>query len=239
MLALPVPELAPEVHAAASLGAAFLHALARDEAAGRRPRRITEPGQATWARFRGRMGPRRFLQLVVEDAAVAYPIPFGLAPLDLLPDDLVADWLVQVPRLELGAPGPDYLQAQARLLGVQTRLARADLHRVKSHQKVLELPGTGGQLSHYACSVQTDLFLQDNFTIACESTEGLALAGLGAVDLNAPHADFARLDPDLSRTRQEVGRSFDFVFGLHPDKGGRFEAARLRELFPNATVVLV
>ena len=239
MLTLPVPELAPEIQGTAVLGAALLHALARDEAAGRRPRRITEPDQATWARFRGRMGPARLLQLVAEDAAVVHPVPFGLAPLDALPDDLVAGWLRQVPELDLDAPGEDYLQAQARLLGVQTRLARADLHRVKPHQKVLELPGTGGQLSHFACTVQQDVFLQDNFTIACESTAELALAGMAAVDLNAPNADFARLDPDLSRTRAEAGRSFDFVFGLHPDKGGRFESARLKELFPFTTVVLV
>jgi hypothetical protein len=239
MLALPVPVLAPDVQAAAVLGAALLHALARDEAAGRRPCRVTETDQATWARFRGRMGPAQFLQLLVEDAAVVHPVPFGLAPLDSLTDDVVAGWLRQVPELELDAPGPDYLQAQARLLGVPIRLARADLHRIKPHQKVLELPGTGGQLSHYACTVQQDVFLQDNFTVACDSREELALAGLAALDLNAPNADFAWLDPDLSRIRQDRGRSFDFVFGLHPDKGGNFEAPRLRELFPNATVVLV
>ena len=55
---------------------AVLLALARDEAAGRRTARLTEPDHATWKRFRGRLGARDLVALLFEDAAVGFPIPF-------------------------------------------------------------------------------------------------------------------------------------------------------------------
>jgi hypothetical protein len=50
--------------------ASLLHALARDEAAGRRRPRLTEHNLDTWARFRGRLGSTDLLSLLFEDAAV-------------------------------------------------------------------------------------------------------------------------------------------------------------------------
>src|SRR5262245_65974719 len=76
--------------------AALLHALARDEAAGRRPQRLTEPKLDTWSRFRGRLTNADFAILMFEDAAVLHPIPFESSTLggpiqpDRLPG-LVAD----------------------------------------------------------------------------------------------------------------------------------------------------
>jgi hypothetical protein len=56
--------------------AALLHALAREEAAGRRPQRLTEPKLDTWTRFRGRLTSADFVALLFEDAAVIYGVPF-------------------------------------------------------------------------------------------------------------------------------------------------------------------
>ena len=248
MLALPLANIDQHLHDTAIYGAAVLHALARDEATGHRPRRLTEPGHATWSRFRGRLGWAHLLQLVAEDAAVVQAVPFDmeriLGPdsprLGHLPEVLVQGWFGQLDTLDLGAPSLDYIMGQAKLLGLPSRMARADLHQVKAHHKVLELPGTGGQLAHHLVSTQDEIFLQDNFMVACESWQDLTLAGLVAVDLVAPNADFALLDPELAHAREETLRTtFDFVVGLHPDKGGRFEPGRLQELFPNARVVLV
>lgn len=248
MLALKTAQIRGDLRVTANYGAALLHAIARSEAAGRRFRVATEAGLATWSRFRGRLGCADLLRLLAEDAAVRHPVPFdpalvlepGTPGLEALPEDLVAGWMAELGELELGAAGLDYIQAQAKLLGLPTRMARADLHQVKPHQKVLELPGSGGQLAHHIVSTQPGIFLQDNFLVACGSWQELALAGLVAVDLDAPSSDFARLDPDLAYARDDSRRTaFDFVIGLQPDKGGQFESGRLKEVFPNARVVLV
>jgi hypothetical protein len=89
----------------------LLHALARDEAAGRCSSRLTEAGLATWRRFRGRLGSTDLLRLLSEDAAVGHPIPFDLrryaAELELarMDDELVDAWLRDLPSLDPGAGG--------------------------------------------------------------------------------------------------------------------------------------
>src|SRR5688572_12498164 len=89
----------------AEYAVALLHAMARDEVAGRRPARLTEPGQATWKRFRGRLGSAGFLRLLAEDGAVVHPIPFDAARLgaelrlDLVDDALVDQFLGELPSL--------------------------------------------------------------------------------------------------------------------------------------------
>jgi hypothetical protein len=132
---------------------------------------------------------------------------------------------------------------QARLLGLPTRMARSDLHVVKPHQKVLELPGTGGQLAHHLVSSQKDITPPGQLRVACGSWQELTLAGVIGLELGAPHSDFAvradaasLKDPDHP-LRQ---RSFDFVVGLHPDKGGLFRVEdQLAIWFPTAKVLLV
>jgi hypothetical protein len=122
-------------------------------------------------------------------------------------------------------------------------MARSDLYVVKPHQRVLELPGTGGQLAHHLVTAQRDLTLHENFVVACSSWQELTLAGIIALELGAPHSDFApRVDvEDLKKTDHSVRqRSFDFVIGLHPDKGGLFRVEnQLAIWFPTAKVLLV
>ena len=233
--------------------AALLRALARDEAAGRRPPRLTEPKLATWNRFKGRLRAPDLIALLFEDAAVLHEVPFDARKIDSspslnlsverVPESVATDWLGTLASLDLSQPGPEYILEQAAILGLPTRMARSDLHIVKSHQKVLELPGTGGQLAHHLVSSQNDLTLQDNFTVACGTWQELTLAGIVALDLVSPNSSFA--------VRTEVGelkeakhpirqKSFDFVVGLHPDKGGLFQAEdQLAIWFPNARVLLV
>ena len=229
--------------------ASLLHALARDEAAGRRRPRLTEPKLDTWARFRGRLSSVDLVSLLFEDAAVLHRVPFdpealggSLRP-DRLPESVTDGWLKSIETLALNTAGADYILEQARLLGLPTRMARSDLHVVKAHQKVLELPGTGGQLAHHLVSSQKDITLQDNFVAACGSWQELTLAGVIALELGAPHSEFAtraeaaELKDSEHPLRQ---RSFDFVVGLHPDKGGLFRVEdQLAIWFPTAKVLLV
>ncbi len=237
---------APQHRTLAAYAAAILHALARDEHAGRRPPRLTEDGLATWQRFRHLLGPRHFLELLAEDAAVGHSVPFeahalldgpGLESLD---DQLVGKWIEALPELDLDADSVAYIQAQARLLGIGDRMARADLHKVQAHHKVLELPGSGGQLSHYL-AYRDGIYIQDAVSIACKDNSELILAGLVAVELGAPDARaFAGVDPELREARQDTRRtSFHYVVGRPPDKGGLYKKERLLEIFPTATVILV
>ena len=229
--------------------AALLHALARDEAAGRRTQRLTEPKLGTWSRFRGRLTNADFLALLFEDAAVIHRVPFDPAALggavrpDRIPTAAADSWIDTLASLPLTEPGPDYIAKQARLLGVPTRMARSELHVVKPHQKVLELPGTGGQLAHHLVTAQRDLTLHDNFTIACGSWQELTLAGVIALEMGAPHSDFAvRVDvEDLRKSDHRLRqRTFDFVIGLDPEKGGLLRIEnQLAIWFPTANVVLV
>jgi hypothetical protein len=228
---------------------ALLHALARDEAAGRRQPRLTEPGLATWTRFRGRLTSSDLIGLLFEDAAVLHRIPFDPSALgetirpDFLPEAIADSWVKAAASLPLTALGADYITRQARLLGLPTRMARSDLHIVKLHQKVLELPGTGGQLAHHLVSGQGDITLQDNFTLACSSWQELTLAGIVALDLAAPHTDLivpAGIKELRSAEHALRQRNFDFVIGLHPDKGGLFRVEdQLAIWFPAARILLV
>jgi hypothetical protein len=246
---LEVGGLSADQRASGTWAAGLLHALARDEAAGRCPRRLTEPGLATWNRFRGRLSATDLVALLFEDAAVIHPVPFDAAALggalraDRLPEPVTRSWIEAIPALDLDTPAADYIAGQARLLGLPTRLARSDLHVVKPHQKVLELPGTGGQLAHHLVSSQTDLTLKDNFTVACASWQELTLAGIVALDLGAPGTDFAaRVEvADLRDAQHPLRqRNFDLVIGLHPDKGGLFQIEdQLAIWFSGAKVLLV
>lgn len=229
--------------------ASLLHALARDEAAGRRRPRLTEPKLDTWTRFRGRLSSVDLVSLLFEDAAVLHRVPFdpetvggGLRP-DRLPESVTDGWLQSIESLSVNTAGADYILEQARLLGLPTRMARSDLHVVKPHQKALELPGTGGQHAHHLVSGQKDLTLQDNFSVACGSWQEVTLAGIVALELGAPHSDFAtRADAaDLKNPEHPLRqRSFDFVVGLHPDKGGLFRVEdQLAIWFPAAKILLV
>lgn len=249
MPSLDLSTLTNDERASGTWAAALLHAIARDEAAGRRPQRLTEPRLDTWTRFRGRLTSADLVALLLEDAAVLHRVPFDASTLGAdidparVPEAAADRWIEALSSAPHDTPGAEYVTAQARLLGVTSRMARSDLHVVKPHQKVLELPGTGGQLAHHLVSTQGDLTLHDNFVVACGSWQELTLAGVVALDLAAPHTDFAvrveagdLRDPDHP-LRQ---RSFDLVIGLAPDKGGLYQVAdQLAIWFPIAKIVLV
>src|ERR1051325_6674230 len=79
--------------------ASLLHAIARDEAAGRRTQRLTEPKLDTWRRFRGRLTSVDLVLLLFEDAAVIHRVPFDPAAVSelirpkRLPESVADKWL--------------------------------------------------------------------------------------------------------------------------------------------------
>ena len=249
----PFPNPTSGQQPSSAWGEALVLALGREEAAGRQVPRLTEAGVPTWNRFRGRLKGRDFLGLLFEDASVLHAIPFDPTKLSALtgvdislsqiPEDLADQWLHRLQDLDMSVEGPNYILEQARLLGVPMRMARADLHVVKPHHKVLELPGTGGQLAHHLVSTHPGLSLQENFVLACETWKELTLAGIVALDLRSPTSEFiVRAEPsDLKLPEHPLRQqSFDFVIGLHPDKGGMFRVEnQLAIWFPSATILLV
>ena len=225
---------------------AALWALAREEAHGRRPARLTEPNLASWQRFRGRLTASDLARLVLEDGAVSHPSTFEAA--SILPtgfqlgsgsDALVEELLSGLEPEGLKAPSSTYLQEQAARLDIPTRFARSDLPTgIQPHHRVVELPGTGGLLAHHICSTREGVFLQDVFTVACGGWEERALAGLVALELGVVDAPNLRIDPDLSLTRAAFeDQAPDWVLGLSPKRGGRWTREELLVAFPGLTNV--
>lgn len=248
MSGIDVRGMPAEVQDAARYMSATLHALAREEILGRRSRRLLEDDLATWQRFRGRLTETDLALLLLEDAAVTQPFAFDAAGvlgasavhLSRLDPARLRPWLHALPGLPLEQPGGDYLQEQARRLGLTTRLGRSDLHRgIRPHHKVLELPGTGGQLARYLADSLEGIYLRDVFTIAWRDWRDRLLAGLTAVDGGlsgqAPIALTAGID-DL----RGDGQRWDYVLGALPERGVQpYDLDTLRAWFPGATVLLV
>lgn len=247
MSELSLKTVSPDMLPAARFASTALHALAREEAAGRRSRRLLQAGQATWRQFRGRMDAVDFLELLLEDAAVTQPFGFdaplilaGAASVGRLPASRVQGWIDDLAGLDLSMPAGDYILHQARQLDLETRLARSDLQRgIQAHHKVLELPGTGGQLSAYLAGSLDGIYLQDVFTIGWQGWADRMLAGLVAVEHGltgeAPVLASAGLESVMgSDTR------WDYVVGANPDRGlHAYDLPALETVFPGATIVLV
>src|SRR5437868_10735028 len=114
MHSLDVTNLTDEQRPTGVWAAALLHALARDEAAGRRTQRLTEPKLNTWSRFRGRLTSVDLIALLFEDAAVIHRVPFdpsavgGPLRLDRLSESVADSWLKAIGSLTLSEAGADY-----------------------------------------------------------------------------------------------------------------------------------
>ena len=236
---------------------AVTHALIRLEWREEVKPRLTEAELATWNRFRGRLSTRHLFELLREDASVIYPYPFDVARvlredakgLRALSDEQVETWAREAQATTDRTEGADHLLDRGRDLGLPTRMAKSDLHKLKPHYKVLELPGTGGLLSHYLLSRQQDdgLFLEGAFHIACATWQELTLAGLVAVELKATGELDAvrdvRGDTKLESLREPQGDRdpwrYDVVVGLGPERGGAYAADALKRWFPNADLQLL
>jgi hypothetical protein len=225
----------------------LLQALARRERAGRAPQRLLEPGLATWEQLRGNLRLQHLLALLVEDTAVRFPLPADLrrvlgAEVDLtrLSDAVVYSWISALSPEVLDAPRAEALTAYGRLLGLPTRFAGADLRKLQAETRVLELPGTGGQLVARALERSPEAWLHVNTTVLTASWADRAMAGLVAMECDAPGVDFVVDDPELAwATEPEQRNRYDFVFGLQPEKGGQHTEAALTSRFPTAILVLV
>lgn len=250
---------APASQAALRYARAVVGGLIRLELRGEVKPRLTEPKLATWNLFRGRLGARHLLELLLEDGAVGYPVPcdarFVLGPdargLVCISDAQVEAW-AKAGAAAQGGKAEDadaFLVARAKDLGLPSRVARSEMQKIKPHHKVLELPGTGGLLAHWALTHNEGLFLDGAFHIACGTWQELTLAGLVAMergDTNLQHRPIRdmRQDPKLESLRRTKGADadawrYDFVLGLATAKGGTYAEGDLARWFPGATIQLL
>lgn len=227
----------------------LLIALARREHQDHPPRRFLEAGLATWNELKGNLRLPHLLALAAEDTAVRFPLPADLARVlgedtalrfDAIAHVTVYTWLQALDAAALYAPRTQALEQYARALELPHRFAGADLHKLQEATQVLELPGTGGQLVARALERSPGAYLHVNTTVLTGTWADRAMAGLVAMEWDAPHLDFAQDDDDLTwATDSDRRGDFDLVFGLQPGKGGKWDAATLQTRFPRATVVLV
>lgn len=245
MLTVPT-SLDPAAAPIAAYVAAMLWGLAREERAGRKPKRLLETDRATWERFRGRMGLRELARLLLEDAAVTQPEPFDVgrllgpaqASLELIPESVLGDWMGELAALPLDGPAKPYLEAQASLLGVPGKPKLSDLPQLKSYHRALELPGTGGRIAAQIAETQSGIFFHDVFTFSAASWQDRALVGLAAASLAVVGQVRVAIDPRLDAARAG-DTAFTHVFGLRPEKGGHFTEDDLRPWFSSAQITLV
>ena len=98
---LDLTRISPDLLPASRYASAALCALAREEALGRRARRLLPPGPATWGRFRRRLDATDYLELLLGDAAVTQPFAFdapallgtGAGTVWRLPANRVEGWM--------------------------------------------------------------------------------------------------------------------------------------------------
>ena len=104
--------------------------------------------------------------------------------LERLSEATADSWIKMLESASLAGSGPEYVAEQARFLGLPTRMARSELHVVKPHQKVLELPGTGGDAL-------------DDLVAEHEEHDGEHERGPDGGQVNHPARD--QVGPDLRR----------------------------------------
>lgn len=219
---------------AAQLFRATLSAVARLEAAGDKPARLTEPAFAKWHRFRRKLGWADFIRLLHEDLAEAFPEPFdvsrwGFDPFDGL-EEATAEMLVKDAATPSDADKLEFLRVHARDLGLAAGGAIADLPKVQARYKVLELPGSGGRIAAHQCA-QHGLAYDKSFTFVALSAAERVAIGLGAVELRANPPII--IDASALEALASKKARFDCVFGLKaaPDAAAwaaRFESELTR-----------
>ncbi len=218
----------------AQLLEATLRAIARLEAAGVLPARLTEPGFAKWIRFRRKLSWRDFIRLLHEDQALAFPEPFDLArwegdPLASI-EDPTAKLLLDNAAIPTDGDALDFLRDQAKALGLAAGGAIADVPKLQARHKALELSGSGGRIAAYQC-IHHGLAYDRNFTFVADTAAERVLIGLGAVELRANPPTIlssAQLDEHIAAKAR-----FDRVWGLKSVPA----AAALATRFPDARLV--
>ncbi len=130
-----------------------LRAIARLEAARVRDPRLSDPDLVAWNRFRRKLGFGAFIEMLHEDLAHAFPVPFDLDrwrenPVRTLSEERAHELILSAARAaHEPAESPVFLRDCARSLGLPGGGAFSDLPKIQSQHHALELPGSGGRIA--------------------------------------------------------------------------------------------
>jgi hypothetical protein len=198
-----------------------LRSIARLEVAREREPRLTEPDHARWHRFRRKLGWRAFIEILHEDLAGAFPVPFDLtrwpeSPLPSLAEltEAEAERLIADAARSVATPVEPaaFLRECARTLGLPTGGTFSGLTKVQPQHAILELPGSGGRLAVALCAANAGLTFHTQFTFVAGNTAEHVAIGLAAVELRANEPRI--LTVEAFRAARAGGATFDRVFGL-------------------------
>ena len=154
-----------------------------------RPRRLTETDFARWRRLSPNGSWRAFIELLHEDLAPIYPVPFDLSRWSLDPlaslTDADSEALIRVAAAADEIDATNFLRAAARELGLPAGGAIADLPRTSPGQRVLELPGSGGRIAAWQTANFPGLAFHAQFVFVADSDAERILVGLSAAECRA------------------------------------------------------
>jgi hypothetical protein len=195
-----------------------LRSIARLEVAKEREPRLTEPDLARWHRFRRKLGWRAFVEILHEDLAIAFPVPFDLtlwaeSPLSSLTESEAEQLIAEAARSVATPAEPTaFLRDCARILELPIGGNLSDLTKVQPQHRVLELPGSGGRIAAALCAANAVLTFDTQFTFVAATTAEHVAVGLAAVELrrNEPRI----LTVEALRAALGKGETFDRVFGF-------------------------
>ena len=161
-----------------------LSAIARLEARGDKPARLTEPDFERWQQFRRRLGWWDLIELLHADAAQQFPVPFDLKrwprPAVRL-DESAAEDLVRTCATAPSTESMDWLRDQSARLGLAGG-AFSDAPKFQPAHRVLCLQGTGGRVAAFQRLPDDGLDLGSQFTWVVGSSAEHVAIGLAAVE---------------------------------------------------------
>ncbi|MFN3200716.1 MAG: hypothetical protein ACE366_20120 [Bradymonadia bacterium] len=164
---------------------ATLTAIGRVEARGDRPQRLTEPDHARWQHFRRQLTQRDFIELLHQDAAQTWPVPFDLAHWPepcVVPEEAEAERLIEACCGARSTESVDWLRAYAAEVGLPGG-ALSDAPAFNPRDKILDL--SGGRIAAYRCLKDPTLDMARQFTFIAQTNAEWVCVGLAAVEAKA------------------------------------------------------
>lgn len=204
--------LASELHEALPWTLRAIARLERSDDGVRQPR-LTEPELASFHRMRRRLDHADLIELLHEDLAEAFPLPFGQEAYErdlfqALDDNIAKALIADVQALE-EADTLAFLRQAASALGLLSGGKLSELRKAQPRHKVLELPGSAGRIAAQQLSDNPSLSLEQ-FTIVADSDAERALIGLVRVELRG---SMPEVIPSTALHEANLSR-FDLVFGI-------------------------
>ncbi len=195
----------------------------------RRPR-LTETGWSTWRRIAGRAGTGEFIRLLHDDLAGAFPTAFDLHRWSSDPlvgmSEADATALAESALVDEESDTVTFLRAAAAALGMPAAGSVSSLPKVQAHQRVVELPGTGGRIAAQQVLTHIDLSFDRQFVYVADTFAERLLIGIAALELRSNPPEIITT-ADLKALLATDSR-IDRAFGLQTSTAAEVAADAVR-----------